>query len=349
MRDMQWLERNVGPLTPIEIILRFKSECPLTLLDRIELVDHVDDGLRRGVGRSLRGTMTALTFVRPIPTPAAYMRRSLIESRLQNENMLQRLMDGPYVAETDEGQAWRISLRVEVANDLDYGKYVTELRRKVSALFRSKWASKSNKTHRQRWKDGLESVDQIFTGAMPLADRAHRTLLRDLVVSFLTAFGMVTIVLIFALRSVVAGLVSMLPTVLPTILVFGTMGWLSARVDVGSVMTASVALGIAVDDLLHFLAWFQRESRQGASRSEAVRRSLRHCGRAMVQTTLICGFGLIVFALSDFVPAQRFAWMMLILLFGALVADLVLLPAILISPVGRCFVPRDAGLRSSDE
>jgi hypothetical protein len=59
----------------------------------------------------------------------------------------------------------------------------------------------------------------------------------------------------------------------------------------------------------------------------------------MLQTTLICGLGLLVFALSDFVPASRFAYLMFILLWAALAGDLILLPAVLAGPVGRIFDP----------
>jgi hypothetical protein len=55
----------------------------------------------------------------------------------------------------------------------------------------------------------------------------------------------------------------------------------------------------------------------------------------MVQSTLICGLGLMVYTLSPFVPTQRFAVMMLTLLLAALVGDLMLLPALLIGPLGN--------------
>jgi hypothetical protein len=57
----------------------------------------------------------------------------------------------------------------------------------------------------------------------------------------------------------------------------------------------------------------------------------------MVQTTLICSSGLLVFAASSFVPILHFAWLMVFLLVAALIGDLVLLPAILSGPLGRCF------------
>lgn len=111
--------------------------------------------------------------------------------------------------------------------------------------------------------------------------------------------------------------------------------------DIGSVMKASIALGIAVDDTLHFLAFFRRTVNQpGVSRFTAVLSACQHCGGgAMIQTSVSCGLGLLVFAFSDFVPASRFAILMAILLMLALLGDLLLLPALLLSPAGRFFAP----------
>ena len=62
----------------------------------------------------------------------------------------------------------------------------------------------------------------------------------------------------------------------------------------------------------------------------------------MIQTSLICSLGLVVFAASDFSPIARFGWCMFALLQLALVADLVVLPAILLSPLGSPFLPRSS-------
>lgn len=119
---------------------------------------------------------------------------------------------------------------------------------------------------------------------------------------------------------------------------FGLMGWLQQPMDIGSVMTASIALGIAVDDTLHFLAFFRRQlDHPGATRFSAVLSTYRHCGTAMIQTSVSCGIGLLVFAFSDFVPTSRFAVLMAFMLILALLGELLMLPALLLSPCGRLF------------
>ena len=130
----------------------------------------------------------------------------------------------------------------------------------------------------------------------------------------------------------------MIPNLFPTVLLFGFTSLCGIAVDIGSVMTASVALGIAVDGTLHFLNWFRREINNGHSQHQAVALTFRHCARAIAQTAFICGLGLLVYALSDFVPTRRFAFMMFALLLAACVGDLLLLPALLVGPLGRLFI-----------
>ena len=144
------------------------------------------------------------------------------------------------------------------------------------------------------------------------------------------------------LANIRGGMVSMIPNVFPVILVFGLMGHLGAALDIGSMMTASVAMGVAVDDTIHFLTWFRKGLNKGLARRGALMLAYQRCGAAMTQTTLIGGLGLSVFALSSFTPTQRFGLLMLTLLAAALLGDLLFLPAILSSPLGKYFASKDS-------
>jgi len=141
----------------------------------------------------------------------------------------------------------------------------------------------------------------------------------------------------FVLRSPIAGMISMIPNVFPIIIIFGSLGWLGIKVDIGIMMTASVALGVAVDDTVHFLTWFRRGVTRGMDRVEATMLAYDRCATAMLQTTIIGGLGLAVFATSTFTPTQQFGYLMISMLGAALIGDLLLLPAILVSPLGRFF------------
>ena len=157
-------------------------------------------------------------------------------------------------------------------------------------------------------------VSVEVTGGVPLIYKAQRQILYDLTLSFVTAFVLITIVLIFVIRRFAAGLIAMLPNIFPPLMVFGTMGWLGTSIEIGSVMTASVALGVAVDDTIHFLTWFRRGTRNGLSRVASIRFAFKHCAKAMIDTSLICGLGVCPFLFSIFMPTAKFSFMMLVLL-----------------------------------
>jgi predicted RND superfamily exporter protein len=192
-------------------------------------------------------------------------------------------------------------------------------------------------------------VQVVYTGVVPVVYKAQRTLLESLIKSTGWAFLMIASVMMVVLRNspgslglinVRGGLLSMIPNVFPVVIIFGLMGYFAIQVDIGSMMTASVAMGVAVDDTIHFLAWFRNGIKMGLSRPAAIRLAYSKVATAMTYTTLIGGMGLAVFMLSTFTPTQRFGGLMLTLLGAALVGDLIILPALLASPAGRFFCPK---------
>jgi predicted RND superfamily exporter protein len=183
-------------------------------------------------------------------------------------------------------------------------------------------------------------LTSVYTGVVPIVYKAQRALLQSLMESTLWSFLMITPLMIFVSRSFRAGLVAMIPNVLPVIFIFGLMGWLGIAIDIGSMMTASIALGVAVDDTIHFLSWFRGNVLTMRNRKAAIIASYRQCGTPTLQAACISGLGLSVFAFSTFTPTQRFGWLMLTILIAGVIAELVMLPAILAGPLGSVFEPR---------
>jgi len=210
------------------------------------------------------------------------------------------------------------------------------IRESVSSL----WNSIAGQTSAEEKKYEQPLVTATYTGVMPLAYEVQNALLNDLIWSFVAAVALVSVVMILLQRSPIAGVVAMLPNVFPMTVLFGVTSGLGMAIDIGTVMTASVALGIAVDDTLHFLTWFNREHAETGDNIAGVKLAFRHCAKAMLQTTLICSLGLAVYSLSWFMPTRRFSWMMVSLLMAAVIGDLVFLPAILAGPIGKLFPQR---------
>lgn len=205
-------------------------------------------------------------------------------------------------------------------------------------------------------RQGLATA-ATYTGIVPLVYKAQNELLRGLLESYALAFVLIALVMVAltwsivgALYAVPAALLLMTPNFFPTAVVFGTMTWSGVLIDIGTMMTASVALGVAVDDTLHYVVWFNRGMRRGLSRREAAWNAYGHCAAAMSQTTLIAGVAMFVFAASSFMPTARFGMLMVPLMCAALIGDLVMLPAALTSWVGKVFGRRTGeSLRATDE
>lgn len=180
-------------------------------------------------------------------------------------------------------------------------------------------------------------VASTYTGVVPIVYKAQRALLQSLVESTLWSFLTITPLMMFVSRSLRAGVVAMIPNVLPVVVIFGAMGWLNISIDIGSMMSASIALGVAVDDTIHFLSWFRDDLKQLGDRRSAITACYKRCATPTLQAACISGLGLSVFAMSTFTPTQRFGWLMLTILICGVVAELILLPAILAGPLGKVF------------
>jgi hypothetical protein len=160
-------------------------------------------------------------------------------------------------------------------------------------------------------------------------------LLADLGSSFSTAFLLITPVMMLIARGIRPGLLIMIPNILPETLVFGTMAWMGYSIDIAGILTASVAMGIAVNDTLHFVNWYTNRLALGDTREQAIADAFSNCGKAMVHTMLISCCSMLPFLFAEFNPTRQFATLMIAMMSSSILGDLVLLPALLLSPLGK--------------
>ena len=326
LQNYRWLEENLGPTVPIEVVLQISRDERIEPLTRLHLVRDVHQCIA-GMDQ-VGGVFSAATFFPDVVGDSGELEEDRGLSIWDLARLRYQMLDMSHMRETRHAQFWRITARVPALGNIDYGKFLDQLANQIDPILNEASAHLP-----------ARSVSVVYTGPMPVTYAAQRALLHDLIKSFATALVLITIVMMVYLRSVAAGLVVMIPNLFPTVLLFGFTSLCGVAVDIGSVMTASVALGIAVDDTLHFLTWYRREYAVGRDAGDAVRKAYDHCGWAMLQSTLICGFGMLVYTMSSFIPAQRFALMMIALLVTALAGDLLLLPAILLGPFGKWLSP----------
>ncbi|MCO4769593.1 MAG: MMPL family transporter [Deltaproteobacteria bacterium] len=148
--------------------------------------------------------------------------------------------------------------------------------------------------------------------------------------SLLASFFVIALMMIVALRSKRLGLGSMLPNLLPVVAYIGWLGLTWEFVDSDFLIIAVLALGIGVDDTIHFLVRYRIERDRGQSRDEAIRRTFSFAGRAIVMTTVILVLGFAPFMTTQYLTTQMMGWFVPMALCVAVLADLLLVPAMLV-------------------
>jgi predicted RND superfamily exporter protein len=150
------------------------------------------------------------------------------------------------------------------------------------------------------------------------------------------ALGLIAVILAIAFRSVKFGLISIIPNLAPALMAFGIWGIAVGRIDVGNAVVLTMALGIIVDDSVHFLSKYLRARREdGLSPEEAVRYAFSTVGAALVVTSFILVAGFSVLTLSPFGLNAGMGMLTAIVLLVALGADLLFLPPLLMRIEGE--------------
>jgi len=168
------------------------------------------------------------------------------------------------------------------------------------------------------------------TGFDYLVNQLTRRIIATQITSLRTASAIILLLMliIFGLR---LGLLSLLPNVFPVVFILGLMGWAGFRLNMATAIIASVAIGIVVDDTIHFFTHFKYEYRKTGDIHRAMRAALTGVGRALIFASLILMTGFLIFILSDTRILMDFGILASIAIFTALLGDLFVGPVLLSS------------------
>jgi predicted RND superfamily exporter protein len=162
----------------------------------------------------------------------------------------------------------------------------------------------------------------------------------------LFTFVLITFFMIIGLRSLWIGCWSMLPNALPLLAVGGLCGLIWDEVDSDTLIMAMYAIGIGVDDTVHFMMRYKTEAAREPDPEVALRKTFSFAGRAIVMTTLVLALGFMPFATSGYFSVQIMGTLLPFTLVVALVADLLLVPSLI--SVGLLRFPGPKSLDSQD-
>lgn len=180
-------------------------------------------------------------------------------------------------------------------------------------------------------EDNLPQAATRATGGSVAIARITQRNNSQMLIGFGVALVLVSATMALALRSIPYAAVSLVPNLLPAVLAFGLWGHTFGDLNLGSTVVTTMTFGIVVDDTVHFLMYYLHRRRAGAAPEEAVRQTFSVVGAAIIITTfaLAAGFGMMT--LSEFVINQHIGALSVFVIVFALLADLLLLPALLVT------------------
>ena len=204
----------------------------------------------------------------------------------------------------------RLSARVINKDAAEYVAFVADIEKQADRLFGG-------------------GVSVTVTGILKLFTQTVDLLIKSLTESYLIAGVVITVLMMLMLGSFRIGLLSMIPNLAPIIITLGVMGWFDFPLDMFTLLIGSIAIGLAVDDTIHFMHNFQRYYERMGNAREAVHETLRTTGLAMLFTTLVLCSGFLVFMFGDMQSTFNFGFLASFALATAFLADVTLAPALM--------------------
>jgi len=199
-------------------------------------------------------------------------------------------------------------------------------------------------THIANSRDFIHTRDQILAHAasaieddvtlevtglgMVIAASSHVLTLgqvKSLVISLVLIFAVMVVLFV----SSKVGLIAVVPNLFPILVNFGLMGLLGIPLSVATSLIASVAIGLAVDDTIHYLVRYNTEFKRDLDKDRAMRDTLMNVGRPIIFSSLTISLGFSVLIFSHFQPTAIFGFLMMVTMISALIGDIILLPALM--------------------
>ena len=322
-QDLARFERHFGGVLPMEVVIEAKTEGRMRSLATMRRIERLQRELAdlEPVGRAL--AMTDLVKL----ANQAYFGGNPATYRLPSGYELPFLQSALAGLADREGGA---DLVENIPQLVDSTFSVTRLYLGVSDIGTTRMnALADTALARAQQLFPAEQFDVFVSGIAITSTRAGENLVSNLIVSLAVALALISVLMALLFRSVRLTLISLIPNVVPLLLVGGAMGATGITLKPSTALIFSLAFGIAVDDTIHFLAKYRLLRSAGLSLEDAIRATLRETGKAILFTSLVLMSGFLVFTLSSFGGTVNMGALTALTLGIALLANLVLLPALL--------------------
>lgn len=143
-------------------------------------------------------------------------------------------------------------------------------------------------------------------------------------------FAMIFVMFLFVFKSISLSILALIPNTLPSLFILGIMGLLGIPLDLMTITISAIAIGIGVDNAIHYIHRFKAEFKKDSDYMATMYRSHASIGLAMFYTSITVTLGFLILVLSNFIPSIYFGIFTAIAMLSALLANLTLLPKLIL-------------------
>ena len=217
---------------------------------------------------------------------------------------------------SDDFSKSHISVQLRNAGSNEYKEFFKEIQQDINSEFNKLTAS---------YPEIEVQITGSFALMMRLADKISKNQFKSLAI----AAVVISLLLMLTLGSLQAGVMSIIPNLIPATLAFGLMGLLGIPLDTDTLMIAPLIIGIAVDDTIHFISHYRMSLAQNHNMKFALVETIKEVGQAVTFTTLILGCGFFMLTFSDYLGLAKIGGFGSLAIFVALLCDLLFFPALI--------------------
>jgi predicted RND superfamily exporter protein len=223
---------------------------------------------------------------------------------------IQNILFYPFLS--DDGEKLHFNIRIkETKKDLRRNDLISKIKKDLNEKF------------------NLEEDRIHLNGMLVLYNNILQSLFESQILTLSFVFVVILGMFLILFRNIKLSLLAIIPNIIVAIFILGIMGWMNIPLDIMTITIAAIAIGIAVDDTIHYIHRFREELKIDRDYLAAIKRSHNTIGRAMYYTTSIIGFGFFILVFSNFVPTIYFGFLTTLSMIFALLTDFLLLPILL--------------------
>lgn len=214
----------------------------------------------------------------------------------------------------------RISVIVPDLDAVYFSKFLDYIDEKLNVLFEG------------------DHYSYYTTGSIGLLTRVINATIQSAKISYLIAFIVISILMMLLTKSIMVGLVSMLPNLLPIFVLLGIIGFTSIQLDMFVLLIGCILLGLAVDNTIHFIHVYRNYYQSGMTKEEGIKNTFLSTGKAMLTASIILCAGFIVFWFARMLNFKNFGFLSTVGIVVALFADFFLTPALMMRVIKKTII-----------